>query len=178
MKRFHICLIALAASSLLVGSAFADEPDTVQLAPAFDLVIVDDDEGPTIADASAEVVVEEAPDWRAIAYLLHEDRAIQLDDMLDKMTYVSEALRSRDNIVTRSVRGQVATVQQRLAGLWEVMANPYETDGELDSILSDVEPAVAYIDEFVGLSGIDDSKRVERKWTYAHRDLDDLRGDF
>ena len=156
--RLTICtLVALAATALSVPALAGDS----ELTPA---------------PAADEVVIE--PDWEAIAHLLDEERASRVQDLLDELDFVASKLRDGTTPLAADLSAKVADARAKVAGLWEVIGNPYENAGEADTIFGEMAPVVAFVDEFVALTGVEDSDSVEREWKYARRDFDDLRTRF
>lgn len=162
-NRFTIAAF-VAATTLAFGSA----------------ALAEDTEGSslTLAPAASQIVVEEDPDWQTIAWLLDEDRASRVQDLLDELDFVATHLEKGTTPLAAELSARVAEARTRVAGLWKVLGTPHDQANDPGAIFAETAPVVAFVDEFVSLTGVADTRDVERNWKYASRDFDDLRTRF
>jgi hypothetical protein len=158
--RLTTSAFVVVASLALGTSAMAGE-STLTLAPAYD-----------------DIVIQDEPDWQAIAWLLDEERASRLQDLLDELDFVVERLQTCSTPLAAHVTVRVAEARARAVGLWKIMGTPHDKSNDPAAIFAEMAPVVAFVDEFVGLTGVEDSHAVQSQWNYASRDFADLRVRF
>ncbi len=159
-NRFTIAAFVAAATFAFGSTALADEAEESSL---------------SLAPAATEIVMEDDPDWQAIAWLLDEERASRVQDLLDELDFVATHLADGTTPLAGELSGRVADARAKVAGLWKVLGSPHDDANDADAIFAETAPLVAFVDEFVALTGVDNSADVERNWKYASRDFDDLR---
>jgi hypothetical protein len=180
MSRAHFPFRSIAssfiASILLCGTALAgdEQSDGPKLGSGIEFMVIVDDEL-TLAPAVDEIVVEEEPDWETIARLLRQEESDGLDVALEKLSAVSELLSTSANPRTGTLLDRLDVLEGDLASLWEVIGNPHSHSRDIDSVFERVDDSMAYLSDLVPLVMVEDSFRVERKWGYAVRDIEDLR---
>jgi len=158
--RLKIAALVTTASLAFTATALADD-STFTLVPSADQVVIQDD-----------------PDWQSIAWLLDEDRAQRVQDLLDELDFVAERLEAGTTPLAAEISSRVGAARAKVAGLWKVLGNPHDSTNDPASIFAETEGVVAFVDEFVSLTGVRDSADVERQWHYASRDFSDLRTRF